>query len=56
MPSEGAETLASKAAWAGPVAAVKAPELADRGLVVPGVTASQESLWPVLPGGSARGR
>lgn len=48
MPGEGAETLASKAAWVGPVAAVKTLELADVGLSVLGVTASQESLWLAL--------
>lgn len=48
MPSEGAETLASKAAWVCPVAAVKTPE--------PGVTVSQGSLWLELSCGSPWGR
>lgn len=47
--------LALKAAWVGPVAAVKTPELAARGLLVPGVTVSQELLGLGLSWGSPRG-
>lgn len=48
--------LASKAAWGRPGATVEPPELADRGLPVPGVTVSQESLWLEMSWGSPRGR
>ena len=39
----------------GPMVAVKTPELADGGLLVPGVTVSQESLWLGPSCGSPRG-
>lgn len=38
-----------------PVVAVKTPELAEGGLLVPGVTVSQESLWLGPSCGSPRG-
>lgn len=40
----------------GPVVAAKTPELVDGGLLVPGVTVSQESLWLEPSCGSPWGR